>query len=139
MKRLTADPGYIDAVLKHPRCNGSVQILGGSAGGYMAAWMAANGVCPGLCMSPVTDMTQQGSAQFNKLCNDYAGPNDLAVASPINHVYAGSKPVFLAAYAQDHVPASQYDGFKAALNRFGIMNQSILLAGPPGSGCSPHR
>jgi acetyl esterase/lipase len=121
----------IDAARIHPLCNGSVQLLGGSAGAYFAAWFAAMGVASGVGMSPATQLDASGNSTFVSDCNNYAGPppGNLIVASPNTHFIATSKAFFLRAYTDDNMPANQYQSCLDQMIAVGVEHDAKLLSG----------
>ncbi|MEO7099100.1 MAG: hypothetical protein ABI162_07040 [Luteolibacter sp.] len=120
------------AMKSDPRCNGSTQCFGGSAGGYMAAWLAVHGYCSAAAMSPDTDLDDPVSLQnqsFNTDVNLYA-PGMLGAASPINYVSRVTKSIYVGAYAVDNMPAPQHDNFVASLKAAGAPYVEKLIPGP---------
>jgi len=122
----------IDAARQHPRSNGKVQLLGGSAGAYMSAWFAAIGVANGVCLSPVTALWESGNSTFTNDCNNYA-PGQLIEASPVTQITSQSKPMFVRSFAVDQLPASQYADLLTKLEQNNVEHDATLI---PGSGHS---
>ena len=121
----------IEDVRNDPRITTLVGTVGGSAGGYQAAWWAANGVLPGVAMSPATDLDDTVSLQdkvFEQLALNYA-PNDLAAASPMAYVRVDSLPIFVRAYAQDNMPGPQFDNFVMAYDREKLECDAAIIPG----------
>ena len=127
----------VSGALGDHRCNGSLQSVGGSAGGYEVLWLIAHGLRPlsGVAMSPASQLDDPISLQnaaFAKDVNNYA-PGNLGPASPNRYYTGSSKPVFVASFAQDNMPGPQYDLAIAALGSAGVSFENILL---PGAGHS---
>jgi acetyl esterase/lipase len=117
------------------RCNGSLQAVGGSGGGYQVCWLVVHDLCSGVAMSPATKLDDPQSladGNFGPDCNNYA-PGKLTEASPYTYAHAGQKAVFLLAYTTDPMPAPQYDLFDKKLVELGAEHTSLLL---PGAGHS---
>lgn len=118
------------------RCNGDVFAVGGSAGASHAETLAAlHLVRAAVSISPCTQLDDQASLlsdpKWAKDVRNYAA--DLAAASPDVLLSSSSSPLYPVAFAQDHIPAPQYNLVVARLAALGIQYTSTLI---PGAGHS---
>lgn len=107
-----------------------------SGGGYGACWLQAKGlVFAAVAFSPATqlvDLINGGGVPAEKTKNFCAAIN-YQVASPALQVSSRSAPLYLASFATDQMPASQYTDMVNALDRNGVAHTNVLI---PGSGHS---
>jgi acetyl esterase/lipase len=118
------------------RSNGEVFVVGGSAGASHAAYLAAEGlVKAAVSISPPMQLDDPVSLQnsaFRNDVNNYA-PNHLAEASPNALFTSGQPPIFVIAFAQDHIPTPQHTIACSHLDALGASYADLLL---PGAGHS---
>lgn len=119
-----------------------IVISGGSAGGHLAALVAllpgtyegdggwadtSSEVQGAFLVSPAVDLEAMAELGVVTHLREYFG-NDLAKASPMNHVSAGSPPVMTITGDQDPItPAEYIERFHAALRAAGV-DQRLEIA-----------
>ncbi|MBA3833205.1 MAG: DVUA0089 family protein [Chthoniobacterales bacterium] len=135
----------VRAARSDPRCNGQVGAVGGSAGGYHTAFVAATGsygddrIDVGVSLSGAYDFSDSspdpGLNPFIQDATNYVGvpASDTAAlraASPVSFVDATVAPLFLINSAQDPMPISQLADMTAKLDSLGVRTyQTLTLAG----------
>jgi acetyl esterase/lipase len=128
------------------RANGQVGIVGGSAGGYQAAFAAVTGtpgqdrIDVGVSLSGAYDFTDStpnaNLPEFQDDVMNYVGVDlsdipALRAASPAWLADSNTAPLFLVHTVDDPMPYSQQDDMIAALDAQGVTNYSALTL--PGS------
>jgi acetyl esterase/lipase len=120
-----------------PRCNGKVGAVGGSSGGYQAAFTAGTGtpgqdrIDVGVSLSGAYDLSDfspnPNLADFVKNVTNYVGVAETDVAalqnaSPVYLIDSGTVPLFLVHSSDDPMPYSQLADMTRALDALGVTN-----------------
>ena len=119
------------------RCNGKVGAVGGSSGGYQAAFVAGTGI-PGedrvdvaVSLSGVYDLSDfspdPSIADFIKNVTNYVGVDEsdtaaLQNASPVYLIDSKTAPLFLIHSSNDSMPYSQLGDMTRTLDALGVTN-----------------
>ncbi len=135
----------VRAARADPRCNGQVGAVGGSAGGYDTAYVAATGtpgddrIEVGVSLSGAYDFSDfSPDPNINTFTHDvtnYVGTSAadtaaLRAASPAWLVDARVAPLFLINSAQDPMPFPQLADMTGKLDSLGVINyRSLTLPG----------
>jgi acetyl esterase/lipase len=129
------------AARSDPRCNGQVGAVGGSAGGYETAFVAATGtvgqdrIDVGVSLSGLYDASDfspnPGLGVFSKNVTNYVGVDttqtiELRAASPAYLADTSIAPLFLVHSAQDPMPYSQLADMTDALDALRLTNYWAL-------------
>ncbi len=128
-----------------PRCNGQVGAVGGSAGGYQAAYNAATGtpgddrLDVGVSLSGAFDLSDfsptPNLSYYTFTVSNYVGVTAsdtaaLRAASPAWIVDATISPLFMVNSLEDPMPYSQLGDMIAHLDALGVTNyQAVSLPG----------
>ena len=128
------------------RCNGKVGVVGGSAGGYFAAFTAGTGafgadrIDVGVSLSGAYDLSDfspdPGIDAFIDSVTNYVGVtienvDALRAASPAYLADADTAPLFMVRTAEDSMPYSQLGDMTTKLDALGVSNYETLTL--PGS------
>ncbi len=135
----------VRAARSDPRCNGQVGAVGGSAGGYHAAFVATTGsygddrIDVGVSLSGAYDLSDSSAdPNFFAFIDDvtnYVGVSAsdtvaLRAASPAWFVDATVAPLFLINSAEDPMPFPQLADMTTKLDSLGVRNyQTLTLPG----------
>ena len=133
----------VRAARSDPRCNGQVGAIGGSAGGYHAAFRAVTGtpgddrIDVGVSLSGAYDLSDfsSGNSVFLDTVTNYVNVSSddtiaLQAASPAYLITAPVAPLFLIDSEYDNMPASQLPDMANALDAAGVSNyQALTLPG----------
>jgi hypothetical protein len=127
------------------RCDGNVGMVGGSAGGYQAAFMAGTGtvghdrIDVGVSLSGAYDLSDFSSdpniLDFIDNVTNYVGvaQSDVAalrLASPVYLMDSATAPLFLVHSSEDSMPYSQLGDMTRTLDTLGVNNYwSLTLPG----------
>lgn len=133
------------AARNDPRCNGQVGAVGGSAGGYQAAFTAGTGtpgqdrIDVGVSLSGAYDLSDfspdPSLAGFTANVTNYVGvPSTdtaaLRAASPAYLADSATSPLFLVHTEQDPMPFRQVADMTTQLDALGVTNyQTLTLPG----------
>ncbi|MEO5718554.1 MAG: alpha/beta hydrolase fold domain-containing protein [Chthoniobacterales bacterium] len=133
------------AARNDPRGNGQVGAVGGSAGGYQAAFIAGTGtpgqdrIDVGVGLSGAYDLSDfspdPGLNGFIGIVTNYVGVTqydtaELQAASPAHLADVDTTPLFLVHSEQDPMPFSQQGDMTSRLDAVGVTNyQAVTLPG----------
>lgn len=119
------------------RCNGKVGIVGGSAGGYEAAFMAGSGLAGqgridvGVSLSGAYDLSDfnwdPNILSFIENVTNYVGVDQtdvaaLQAASPVYLIDSATTPLYLVHSSQDPMPYNQLGDMTRTLDSLGVTN-----------------
>jgi acetyl esterase/lipase len=136
----------VRAARRDPRCNGRVGVVGGSAGGYFAAYTASTGtngddrIDVGVSLSGSYDLSDfspdPGITAFIDDVTNYVGVTTddvdaLRAASPAFLADADTAPLFMIRTVEDPMPYSQLGDMTTKLDALGVSNYEALTL--PGS------
>ncbi len=135
----------VNAARTDSRANGQVGAVGGSGGGYHAAFAAATGtvgvdrVDVAVCLSGAYDLSDFSAnpniSSFTEKVTNYVGvpttdTTGLRAASPAWVADAATSPLFLVTSLGDAMPYSQFPDMVAHLDALGLKNyQTLSLPG----------